>query len=73
MGDGDNVAEITLREVFDAVMDVKNTLAGMASHGDAIKDHETRIRALEKWVWGAAGTGVVGGAALSQLITALMH
>ncbi len=27
-----------------------------------VYDHEKRLRTLERWMWGAAGTGAVGAA-----------
>lgn len=44
--------EITLREVYDALMDLKLELSG---HPWQIKDHEKRIRQLELRVWTASG------------------
>jgi hypothetical protein len=44
--------EITLREVYDALMDLKLELSG---HPWQIKDHEKRIRELELRVWTASG------------------
>lgn len=37
-----------------------------------VDDHETRIRAVERRVWIAAGTALAGGAGLSQAISALL-
>jgi hypothetical protein len=31
-------------------------------------DHETRIRSLEKWIWGAAGVAGVAGATGASVI-----
>lgn len=36
-------------------------------------DHEIRLRSLERAVWVAAGTGVIGGASLSQVITTIIQ
>lgn len=33
-----------------------------------VKDHEHRIRELEKWVWRAGAIGVIGGAGLGQVL-----
>ena len=44
--------EIGLREVYDAVMELKGIVSG---HPDKLDDHETRIRALEAKVWFVSG------------------
>ncbi|SNS41801.1 hypothetical protein SAMN06309944_0173 [Micrococcales bacterium KH10] len=64
--------EITIREVFDGVQEIKQTLAGMQGHKDTLDDHETRIRGLEKLVWKAAGVAATVGAALGWLIPLLL-
>lgn len=64
--------KITLRDIYGALLGVQSDVAEIKGHSLSISDHETRIRALEKWVWGAAGLGTVGGAALGQLISAIM-
>jgi len=61
--------EITLREVYDAVLELKGELAGTPS---IIADHETRIRKLEALVWKAAGAAMVIGAALGWLVPLLL-
>jgi len=55
-----------LLEVRDDVRDVKKDLTELKN--DSV-DHEGRIRSLEKKVWGAAGIGVAGGAALAEVMT----
>lgn len=54
-------AIITLREVYDAVMELKGTVGGTPA---VVEDHERRIRVLEQRVWQAAG----GAAALGAII-----
>ncbi len=70
-------AEITLKEVYDVVVEVRTDVTSIKEKLDAtqtdVHDHEVRLRALEKWVWGAAGVGVVGGAGISQVITFLIQ
>lgn len=65
--------KITLHDIYGALLGVQADVAEIKSTSRSITDHETRIRSLEKWVWGAAGLGAGGGAALSQIITALMR
>lgn len=61
-------AEITLREVYDIVQELKFELAHIPRIAD---DHEKRIRNLERLIWSLSGLATLFGAALSQLITAL--
>lgn len=57
--------EITLREVYDALMDLKLELSG---HPWQIKDHEKRIRELELRVWTASGAFSVLAIFVSSII-----
>jgi hypothetical protein len=61
-------AEITLREVYDIVQELKFELAHIPRIAD---DHEKRIRNLERLTWSLSGVATLLGAGLSQLITAL--
>lgn len=69
-------AEITLKEVYDILVDVRNDVTSIKSDlkntSEDVKDHEGRLRALEKWIWAAAGAGMLGGAGLSQVFTQLL-
>lgn len=72
-----STAEITLKEVYDVVVEVRQDVTAIKEKLDAtqvdVRDHETRLRSLEKLVWGAAGIGAVGGAGLAQVFTALLN
>lgn len=61
-----NSARITVREVYDAVMSLRQELQHTPRMVD---DHEKRLRDLERKVWASAGAATVLGAVLSQLIT----
>jgi hypothetical protein len=61
-------AEITLREVYDIVQELKFELAHIPRIAD---DHEKRIRNLERLIWSLSGVATLLGAGLSQLITVL--
>lgn len=67
-------AVITLREVYDLVLSVKQELSSqnVPDMKVDVTDHEARIRALEKWVWRASGLAAVAGAGLSQIISELV-
>ena len=68
-------AEISLREVYDLLIIVRDDLTTMKATDTAsrVDDHETRLRAVEKWIWGAAGIGAVGGAVLGQVVSVLLR
>ena len=68
MVDLDRIYNLLL-ETRDDVRDVKNKIGELA---DDSTDHESRIRALERLVWRAAGVALVGGAGVSQLLSALL-
>ncbi len=70
----DRLAIVTLREVYDLVLSVKQEVAGQNVRGivSDVNDHEARIRSLEKWVWRASGFAVLGGAGLSLLVQDLL-
>lgn len=67
--------KVSLDLIYTELMAVKSDVGEMkaASTVAVVADHEGRIRTLEKWVWGASGIAAVGGAGLSQLITALIN
>lgn len=62
-------AVITLREVYDAVVGLKEELNGVPT---ITADHETRIRDLERKVWSYSSLAAIAGAALAQLVTYLL-
>lgn len=70
-------AIITIREVYDLVLEVRSEVALLKSteiKAD-VADHETRLRALERWIWRAGGIaaaiGAVGGTLLSDIFSRL--
>ena len=66
----EQTTEITLREVYNAVIELKYELAHTPKQVD---DHEKRIRSLERLIWSLSGIASLLGAALSQLISALVN
>lgn len=62
---------VTLKDVYNMVVEVKDTVSGhnLPDIKADVKDHEDRIRQLEKWVWRASGLATLAGAGLSQIIT----
>ena len=64
-------AVITLREVYDLVLEVRSevTLLKSTELKSDVADHETRIRALERWIWRASGIAAAIGAAGGYIVT----
>ena len=60
--------EIGLREIYDAVVELKGIVGG---HPDKLDDHELRVRNLEMKVWGFAGIGSAVAIIVSAIITKL--
>jgi len=68
--------KVGLPEIYKAVTDTRDRVIIIEEKIDALaadsEDHESRIRSLERKVWGAAGIGVGGGAALAELISRVL-
>lgn len=62
---------VTLKDVYNMVVEVKDTVSGhnLPDIKADVKDHEERIRQVEKWMWRASGLAAIAGAGLSQIIT----
>ncbi len=65
--------KVTLDAIYTELLAIRSELAALnvESVTKDVEDHETRIRSLERWVWGAAGLGTIGGAGLSQILSRL--
>ncbi len=64
----DEGVTITLKDVYLLMQDLQKTLAPVPGHTAQLADHETRIRALERWRYSAhAALGV----SVSSLVTAV--
>lgn len=61
---------ITLDTIYAELMALRAEVARIAVDDlkADVKDHENRLRELEKWVWRAGAIGVVGGAGVGQLL-----
>jgi hypothetical protein len=70
VNDNQTHAVITLREVYDVVVQLKEELNGVPR---ITADHEERIRDLERKVWSFSGIAAVAGAGLAQLISYLLR
>jgi hypothetical protein len=59
---------ITLREIYDAVVELKQIVS---NHPDKIDDHEKRIRNLEMRVWSFSGLASVVSVIASYVVSKL--
>jgi hypothetical protein len=62
-------AVITLREVYDLVLELKTE---MAPTPRLLTDHEDRIRELERKVWSFSGISAIAAVVLSQVVSLLV-
>lgn len=63
-------AVITLREVYDLVLEVRGEVALLKTTElkQDVDDHEQRIRKLEQWIWRASGIAAALGAAGGAIV-----
>lgn len=62
-------AVITLREVYDLVLELKTE---MAPTPRTLGDHEDRIRDLERKVWSFSGISAILAVVVSQTVSLLL-
>ncbi len=65
----DDTAVITLREVYDLVLELKTEMSPTPT---MLRDHEDRIRDLERKVWSFSGVSAIIAVVVSQVVTALL-
>jgi hypothetical protein len=68
MGD-EPTAVITLREVYDVVLELKTELSSIPR---MTEDHETRIRDLERKVWSYSSISALLAVVISQVVSTLL-
>lgn len=65
-------AKVSLNTIYEVSLDTQRRVIKIEGQLDELsadsKDHENRIRALEKRVWVTAGAALIGGAGLSEVI-----
>lgn len=62
---------ITLREVYDLVLELKTAVATLVVVAPKMEDHEARIRTLEHAKWTIAGICTALGAAAGFIAAAI--
>jgi hypothetical protein len=78
MSTEDNSVRITLRDVYDVVQQTHDDVTEIKGHvtvqGNAVDDHEKRLRAVEKRVWALPSlAGLLGVASLLVSLTRVIH
>lgn len=62
---------ITGKEIWESLEEIKKSVSGIQTElkgvPDQLKDHEIRLRLLEKRLWVASGFALAGGGALGAL------
>lgn len=66
----DSSVRITNREIYNLVLQVKQSVDPLP---DQVKDHEVRIRAIEKYMWIWIGAAGILGAGLGQIINTIIN
>ena len=66
----DNGVRITNREIYEQLLAMDKKLDPLPN---TVKDHESRIRALERLVWGAGGVGGVVGSLVTFVMATIMN
>lgn len=61
---------IGIREIYDKIVTVDVKVSAMADYPKRFADHETRIRALERWRYGMGSAILL---AVSSLIVAILN
>ncbi len=64
MADDGQVVVITLRDIYDKLTVVDQSVQDMKAPVETVADHETRIRGLERWRYGQPVTIVISLSAL---------
>jgi len=58
----------------DLLIRLDEKVTGMVTKLDKFSDdHESRIRALEKWRWYSAGLGATGGSIIATIVERVLH
>lgn len=74
----DSSVRITLRDVYDVVQQTHDDVTEIKGHvtvqGNAVDDHEKRIRAVEKRVWALPSlAGLLGAVSLIVSVIGVLH
>lgn len=68
--DQNGYVAITLRDVYESVQAVQESLSKLHGAASALSDHETRLRAVERRVWALPSVATV--LAIGSIIATIM-
>lgn len=69
--DGDGVV-ITLKDVYQTVLSIKDAVAPLAGYARALDDHEKRLRSLERWRYSVPTAHLVSAGSLITAVITLL-
>lgn len=67
---GDPSITVTLKDVYDELRRLHDQVAAMTPQAQLIKDHESRIRTLERWKYALPGSLLL---ALASIIVTVLE
>jgi hypothetical protein len=73
MSTPDDTAVITLKDVYHEVQKVRDSVALVPTYGTQLGDHETRIRALERWRYSGHAAAGISISSLVTAVAAILH
>lgn len=69
----DDGVTITLKDVYLEVGKVRDAVAPLPQYGLQLGDHESRLRALERWRYSAHAAAGVSISSLITAVAAILH
>lgn len=69
-GPTDPFVTISNQTIYDKLVAVENAVTAITPHADTLKDHEARLRSVERWKYALASSTV---AAVASLVIALVQ
>lgn len=67
---GENGVVITNKDIYTELLKVKEALTGLAPQAEQLRDHEQRIRSVERWKHGLPASIITS---LIAIITSLLE
>lgn len=71
--DDTTTAVITLKDVWNEVRQVRDSVALVPAYGTQLGDHESRLRSLERWRYSAHAAAGVSISSLITAVAAILH
>lgn len=55
---------VTLKDVYEELRNVHDSVNSLAPHAATLEDHETRMRSIERWKYAIPGNVILAGVSL---------